>query len=450
MNIKSLNNSFTNEGFQDIRYETLSTTTIKVKNDEIKEVSVTNKKGGHCRALCGGGFGTFSFNKIEDVSQVIKESIEFSKLIPGEKKLAKSPVVVDKVIVEPKVDPRKIPLDEKRELLLKYCTIAKEIENIAIVEGEYYEQFSKKVYLNNEGSEIEQEQLICGMSFRMTSKRDGLTQQTRLAFGGCDSFEDMYDKEEETIKKAEQTVNLLSAEPIEGGIYDVILDNEVGGLFIHEAFGHLSEADSLLSNDALRETMELGRQFASPILNVIDDPSTDGYPGSYIYDDEGVKGTKTYLIKDGVLSGRLHSRESSGHVEELPTGHARAKNFEFIPLVRMGNIYIDKGPNSFEEMVKSTNKGLYLFGSAGGQTSGEMFTFAVQGGYIIENGEIKEMVRDIVLTGNLFKTLKNIDMIGDKIKMKKRGGCGKGGQILITSGSGSPFIRIKSMAVGGK
>lgn len=450
MNINSLKNAFTNEGFQDIRYETLSTTTIKVKNDEIKEVSVTNKKGGHCRALCGGGFGTFSFNKIEDVNQAIKESIEFSKLIPGEKKLAKSPVIVDKVTVNPKVDPREISLDEKRELILKYCTIAKEIEEIAIVEGEYYEQFSKKIYLNNEGSEIEQEQLICGMSFRMTSKRDCLTQQTRLAFGGCDSFEDMYDKEEETIKKAEQTVNLLSAEPIEGGTYDVILDNEVGGLFIHEAFGHLSEADSLLSNDALRETMELGRQFAGPILDVIDDPSMEGYPGSYIYDDEGVKGTKTYLIKDGVLSGRLHSRESSGYVGELPTGHARAKNFEFIPLVRMGNIYIDKGPNTFEEMVKATKKGLYLFGSAGGQTSGEMFTFAVQGGYIIENGEIKEMVRDVVLTGNLFKTLKNIDMIGDTIEMKKRGGCGKGGQILITSGSGSPFIRIKSMAVGGK
>ena len=196
--------------------------------------------------------------------------------------------------------------------------------------------------------------------------------------------------------------------------------------------------------------MELGREFASPILNVIDDPGMEGFPGSYIYDDEGVKGTKTYLIKDGILTGRLHSRETAGHVGEEATGHARAKNYEFNPLVRMGNIYIDKGTHSFEDMIKSTEDGLYLFGAAGGQTTGEMFTFAVQGGYIIKDGKITEMVRDIVLTGNLFTTLKNIDMIGDNIDMRKRGGCGKDGQILISSGNGSPFIRIKSMAIGGK
>lgn len=450
MDIKLLSNALTNKGYQDLRYEDLSNISIKIKNDEIKEVSVTNKKGGHARALCGGGFGTFSFNKPKDAKQAINECVEFSKLIQGEKTLAKAPVVVDRVVLNPKVDPREISLDDKKDLLLKYCKIAKEFEEIAVVEGEYYEQYSKKTFVNNEGSKIEQEQLICGMSFDMTSKRDGLTQQTRIAFGGCDSFEDIYDKEEDVRKKAQQTVNLLSAKPIKGGTYDVILDGAVGGVFIHEAFGHLSEADMLLGSDALKETMTLGRQFGSSILNVIDDPSRKGHPGSYIYDDEGVKGTKTYLIKDGVLNGRLHSRETAGHTGEIPTGHGRAKNFEFTPLVRMGNIYIDKGPHSFGEMVKSMENGLYLFGAAGGQTSGEMFTFAVQGGYIIENGEIKDMVRDIVLTGNLFTTLKDIEMISDSVNMRKVGGCGKGGQILIGSGLGSAVIKIKSMAIGGK
>ena len=450
MDINSLSNVLSNEGYQDIRYETLTTTSIKVKNDEVKEVSVTNKKGGHARALVGGGFGLFSFNKTEDAKEAINQCIQFSKLIPGKKQLAKAPVVIEEITINPTINPRNISTDEKKNLLLNYCKIAMEIEEIAIVEGEYYEQYSQKNFMNNEGSNIQQEQLICGMSFTFTSKRDGLTQQTRLAFGGNDSFEDMYNKEEEIISKAQQTVKLLSALPIKGGVYDVILDHEVGALFIHEAFGHLSEADNLLTSDALKGTMELGRVFASPILSVIDDPGMAGYPGSYIYDDEGVKGTATYLIKDGVLTGRLHSRETAQHVKELPTGHSRAKNYEFNPIVRMGNIYIEKGPHTFEEMIKSTTNGLYLFGAAGGQTAGEMFTFAVQGGYIIENGEIKEMVRDIVLTGNLFTTLKNIDMVGNDLEMRKRGGCGKGNQILITSGNGSPSIRIKSMAVGGK
>ncbi|KAB3532828.1 TldD/PmbA family protein [Alkaliphilus serpentinus] len=450
MDAKLLLKSLGNDGYQDIRFEALTTTTVKVKNDEVKEVSVTNKKGGHARALCGGGFGSFSFNKLEDAPQAIAESIAFSRLIPGNKTLAPVPVVVDKVLLKPSIDPRTISIEEKKNLLLKYCTLAKGVEEIAVAEGEYYEQYSQKVFVNNEGTHIEQEQLICGMTFSITSKRDGLTQQTRLAFGGSDSFEDMYNKEEEVLKKAQITVDLLSAKPIKGGKYDVILDHEVGGLFIHEAFGHLSEADNLLRSNALKETMELGKEFATPILNVIDDPGMTGYPGSYIYDDEGVRGKKTYLIKDGILTGRLHSRETASHVGEEVTGHARAKNYEFNPLVRMGNIYIDKGPHSFEEMIAATKDGLYLFGSAGGQTTGEMFTFAVQGGYVIKDGEIKEMVRDIVLTGNLFSTLKNIDMICDNIDMRKRGGCGKDGQILISSGNGSPFMRIKSMAIGGK
>lgn len=450
MDINILSKALTNKGYQDLRYENLSITSIKVKNDEIKEVSVTNKKGGHARALCGGGFGTFSFNKIEDANQAINECIDYSKMIPGDKKLAKAAVVVDKVILTPKIDPRKITIDEKKNLILKYSKLAKEIEGMSVVEASYYENYSIKYFVNNEGSKIEQEQLICGMIFSMTSSKEGLTQQTRLAFGGCESFEDMYNKDEEVIKKAEQTVALLSAKPVKGGIYDVILDNEVGGLFIHEAFGHLSEADNLLRSDALKETMKIGREFASPLLNVIDDPSIEGIPGNYVYDDEGVKGTETYLIKEGILSGRLHSRETAGHVGEEPTGHCRAKNFEYTPIVRMGNIYIGEGPHTFEEMVKATDRGIYLFGAAGGQTSGEMFTFAVQGGYIIENGEIKEMVRDLVLTGNLFTTLKNIDMIDNNRQMKKRGGCGKGGQIMVKSGYGSPVIRIKSMAIGGK
>jgi TldD protein len=205
-----------------------------------------------------------------------------------------------------------------------------------------------------------------------------------------------------------------------------------------------------VGNISLAETMKLGETFAVPEFNVIDDPTLSGYPGSYSYDHEGTLAKRTYLIKDGKLSGRLHSLESANLMNETPTGHARAKNFGFTPIVRMGNIYIDKDKHSLDDMIKSIDKGLYLFGSAGGQTSGDTFTFAVQGAYKIENGEIKGMVRDLALTGHLFTTLKNIEMIGNEIGFSKAGGCGKGGQILIQSGKGSAPIKIKNMGIGGK
>ena len=442
--------AFSSEGYQDLRYEKVKKVSIKSKNKEIQEVSVINKAGGHARALCGGGYGTFSFNKPEDCEYALSQCIKSSSLIPGAKNLAKVPVVKETITISPEMDPRKVSIDEKKDVLLKYSSMLADFQEIANVEGEYYEELVDKMFMNNEGTEIEQEHLICGIKFAITSKRGNLTQQTRLSMGGNENFADMLNQEELVMAKAKQTVDLLSATPVVGGIYDVIMDSDVGGLFIHEAFGHLSEADNLLGSPALQKTMALGTKFGRDILNVIDDPAMSDIPGSYIYDDEGVKGRRVDLIKDGVLSGRLHSRETASVVDESATGHARAKDYSFTPIVRMGNIYIDKGPHSFEEMIKSIDNGMYIFGSAGGQTSGEMFTFAVQGGYLIKNGKITEMVRDLALSGNLFTTLENIEMIGDSVEFSKAGGCGKAGQIMISSGKGSAPIKIKGMAIGGK
>lgn len=445
-----LKNSLTNDGFQDLRYQKLKTTTIKVSKGRIKDVSVVEKSGGNARVITGGGYGTYSFNNINQASNAIKISKSISDLIPGSAKLAKVPVINDQVISKPSLDPRFVSLEEKKNLLLKYDHILCNFEDIVNTDGSYYEIVSYKTYINNEGSLIEQEHIICGITFRIISMKNGVIQQTRLSIGGNESYKDLLSKEDIVFGKGQQTVDLLRAKTLAGGDYDVILDYDVGGLFIHEAFGHLSESDNLLDNEALRKTMTLGTEFGSRILNVIDDPSMSGIPGSYTYDDEGVLGKKTYLIKDGKLSGRLHSRQSAGLLGEEPTGHCRAKDYSFKPIIRMGNIYIDKGPHRYDDMVSSMDKGLILFGSAGGQTSGNSFTFAVQGGYQVEKGKVTNMVRDIVLSGNLFTTLKNIEMIGDQFEFSKAGGCGKGGQILVTSGKGSAPIKVNKMSIGGK
>ncbi|HAS72626.1 MAG TPA: hypothetical protein DCS67_00605 [Clostridiales bacterium UBA8960] len=104
-----------------------------------------------------------------------------------------------------------------------------------------------------------------------------------------------------------------------------------------------------MGNASLAETMKLGSEFAVKTFNVIDDPTLYGYQGSYVYDHEGTLAKETYLIKDGKLSGRLHSLESAYYMNETPTGHSRAKHFGFTPIVRMGNIYIDKGTHTIDE-----------------------------------------------------------------------------------------------------
>ncbi len=450
MDINRFKNALLKEGFCDLRYQNFMVTAIKGTKEVIDAVSVTQKSGGNVRVLSGGGFGSFCFTNPEDIEFALAEAKKASDLIEGKKTFSQIETNVDFVRINPKIDPRSVSIDEKKELLASYIALFMSHEGIVNLESEYYEQFTDTLIINNHGTEVRQEEMICGITFRITSKKGDLTQITRLSLGGTQDYEALLGQEEAVLFKAKQTIDLLDAEPVVGGNYDVVLDSDVSGLFIHEAFGHLSEADNLIGNASLVKTMTLGETFATKAFNVIDDPTWGGFPGSYVYDHEGTKGKKTYLIKEGQLSGRLHSLESANELGEMPTGHARAKSFGFTPIVRMGNIYIDGDKNTLEEMIASIENGLYLFGSAGGQTSGETFTFAVQGAYKIENGQLSGMVRDLALTGHLFTTLKNIEMIGDSVEFSKAGGCGKAGQILIQSGKGAAPIKIKNMGIGGK
>src|SRR5437870_6665406 len=110
---------------------------------------------------------------------------------------------------------------------------------------------------------------------------------------------------------AERAVQLLDAPMVKGGTYPVILDPELAGVFIHEAFGHLSEADFVYENPQAREMMTLGRRFGKPVLNVGDNGAASDLRGTLPFDDEGTPTQDTALIREGILVGRLHSRETA-------------------------------------------------------------------------------------------------------------------------------------------
>ncbi|MFC1956662.1 TldD/PmbA family protein, partial [Chloroflexota bacterium] len=245
-------------------------------------------------------------------------------------------------------------------------------------------------------------------------------------------------------------VALLSAPQAKGGEYTVVLDPVLAGVFVHEAFGHLSESDFVYENAQLRKIMTLGRQFGSEHLNIVDSAAQPGLRGSYKYDDEGVPATKTYLVREGKLVGRLHSRETAAKMKEKPTGNARAINYRYPPIVRMANTYIEPGSVSFEDMIADIKEGIYARNWYGGTTSMEMFTFSAGEAYMIRDGKLAEMLRPVMLTGNVFTTLENIDAIGNDLEMNQGGGCGKGEQSPLPVSNGSPHIRIRHCLVGGK
>jgi TldD protein len=184
---------------------------------------------------------------------------------------------------------------------------------------------------------------------------------------------------------------------------------------------------------------------------VVDDGSIEGERGFIAYDDDGVKSGKTYLIKNGKLSGRLHSRFTAAIMDERPTGNSRAIRFNYMPLVRMTNTYIENGESTLDELLDGIDRGLYVVGALGGNTELEMFTFSSAKAYKIENGKITDPVRDVILSGNLFETLRNIDGVANDLKMfGGLGGCGKGGQMPLPVSDGAPHIRIRNVVIGGK
>ncbi len=135
---------------------------------------------------------------------------------------------------------------------------------------------------------------------------------------------------------------------------------------------------------------------------------------------------------------------------EHPTGNARTLNYLFSPIVRMSNTFFENGDMSFDNMVADVKEGIYVKDWYGGTTSLEMFTFSGAEAYAIRDGQVEELLRGPVLTGNVFVTLGNIDAVGNDLDMNQGGGCGKWGQSPLPVSNGSPHIRIRRCVVGGK
>ena len=342
---------------------------------------------------------------------------------------------------------------EKKALMEEYNRIIlgfhKSIQTSSI---RYADSFKRIWFANSEGTYVEDEMPDVNL---MTSAvgRDGDIVQTAFETGGgLDGYQSVESFHEKARSAAQRAVELLAAPPVTGGKYAVVTDQILTGVFTHEAFGHLSESDFVYENPRMQEIMTLGKRFGVENLNIIDDGSLPGGLGTHKYDYEGVPTRKNYLIKDGILVGRLHSRETAAKMKEPITGSARAVHFQHPPIVRMTNTYIEQGKVPFQQMIKDIKLGVYALKAIGGETAMEMFTFSTGYGYMIRDGQVAELVRDVVLTGNVFETLLHIDQIGNDLGWDPNGpgGCGKSDQQPLKVGLGGPHIRIQDCVVGGQ
>jgi len=440
--------------YTEIRIEEREATTVAYRGKDLETASAVIDAGGIVRCLCkDGGWGIATFNDRGDLLTKVEQAYQCAKVAQSEEpiELAPIPVSEDRIAVALPHDFRGVTMADKKALAEEYNNILLgHSDKIVDTQCGYNDTFSRVFFANSEGTFLEEERPM--ITIRLVAiARDGDNVQTATEDrSGQNGFDFAQGREELAQASARRAVDLLSAETVVGGQYPVVLNQRLVGVFIHEAFGHLSESDFVYENPKAQEMMVLGRRFGQDILTVFDDGSHPGLRGSHKYDDEGTPTGRSDLIRNGILVGRLHSRETAAKMGEKPTGNARATGYRYPPIVRMTNTAIEGGETSFEDLIKDIELGVYACDIYGGQTALENFSFSSAYAYMIRDGQIAEMVKDVILAGNLFTTLMNIDAIGNDFEWLQSGGtCGKGqGGLPVTFGA--PHIRIQNVVIGGK
>ncbi len=438
--------------YADIRYEKMTKTEIVYNGKELSEMGSNVIDGYVLRVLKDGGFATVSVTNPSEIEKAFDLATANASLLGNARekktKLKIPEKIIDDVILELDEDPREISIDKKLELLTYYNNLVLKQKNVQSTFLSYFEVYRDKYFVNSVGSKIHEPTVTTGISGKVVCKKGDMIQDGRISVGGSDGFKSLRNREEIFLKKAKIVSELLDAEPAKGGTHNIVINSSMTGVFVHEAFGHFSEADLVENSPSLLEKMQIGAKLGTENLDIIDDPVPKGQLGYYKYDDEGVPAKSVVLMEKGVLKGRLHSMQTAAAFDADLNGHCVAEDARFAPIIRMGRIYIKPKDKKVEDLFEEAGNGYYVLDAKGGQTSGENFTFGAQYAYKIENGKIGPLIRDINIMGNLFSTLKNIVAISDDIKFNERGGCGKG-QVNIKSCHGGPHIFIKDAVIGG-
>ena len=233
------------------------------------------------------------------------------------------------------------------------------------------------------------------------------------------------------------------------GQQTVILAGELAGVLAHEAVGHTVEADLVLGGSVAGPL--LNQQVASELVSMTDFAHTifgQTAPLPVYVDDEGVEATDAVLIKDGILKGYMHNRQSAQHFGVAPQGNARAWMFSDEPLIRMRNTVVHPGRDKLSDMIASVDDGYYLLHTGNGQadSTGE-FMFGITMGYEIKNGKLGQAIRDTTISGVAFEMLKSVTMVSDSISLNSSGFCGKKQPMPV--GLGGPELKCR-LTIGGR
>lgn len=430
-------NNFLDVDYGEVRITKIKKAEIVVRDKDIESINGCSTFAS-ARVLISGSWGFASSSGYLNVLDLMDKAKKSARLSKGDVRINKSSGGCS-LDYEKEVD---IDMGKRVQDIKEGINSIEEKKdvNIKTIHASYTTYYIEKEYYNSLGDEFRGSEYVSYLKARIIAANNGKVQEGIEVKG---QLTPNISGIPEVMKKAYTYASeSLKGRKIKPGRYTAVLDNEITGVFCHEVVGHASEGDSAITNNSILKD-KMGKGIAPEFVNIVDDPSENSF-GKYKIDDEGVRGRRVEIIKNGILSGFLNSRETGKALNMPLNGHARASTGKDIPIVRMSNTFMLPGKDKKEDVMDITS-GIYIVGVRGGSVStytGE-FMFTGKIGYVIKNGEITDTLRDITITGNLIETLRNIEAISSEIRFNP-GWCGKEGQYVRVS-DGGPHMRVSNM-----
>lgn len=429
---------------------------INMEEDIIKETAESVSLGLGIRVLSGDMTGYGYTNDLSS-KKINKAALSAASIASEEagRNAFRFTKVKPKANVYPVSDPLHLTDLNKKIDLVKdaYLTCQKTDPKIKKVKVLFQDQVQHVSIINSEGLIAQdarpQTKLVC----YAVAEKDG---QKEFGFSGgggrvgLEYFSRVLTPQEIGREASEEALRLLEAVEAPAGEMPVVLAPGHSGVLVHEAVGHLLEADFNRKKTSIFWD-KMGKRVGSPLVTIYDDPTIPSFRGSYNIDDEGTAPSKILLIDKGIVTSFLQDRLSARLMKLSLTGHGRRQDFTCIPIPRMSNTYVEMGQDDPEEILKSVRQGIYAEKFEGGQVedSGK-FTFTISSGYLIEEGRLTAPIRQATLIGTNIDILQKIEMVGSDLAFGlQTGTCGKEGQEVPVT-DGCPTIKISLMTVGGQ
>ena len=444
----------------DVRAEISNNQVFFIENGKIEYLRTKNDLGLGIRIINNGAWGFFSISNplyFDEVKNGIEKAVK-SITSHSAKKKHKS-ILTDIKTVNKKINfPVKIVPTIEKLIDLGYECDKIILENKRIIKSQINIGFSKvsKLFINTEGSNISQNFIDVVANLSATAHENSLTQTVNITEGGRGGIEKL-SSEKEITKTAEfiskKASQLIDAKPAKDEKSTVVMNPDFVALLTHEILGHPSEADRVLGKEMAWAggawwAGKLNEKIGSDVLNVFDDPTIEGTLGCYQYDDEGNKASRTNLVENGILLNHMQSRETAEIFDTIPTANMRASSYRYMPLIRMACTCIDKGDWKPEEMISEIKNGYLISNMKIPSIDMKRYNWSISCQYAqkIENGEITDLLRDVIVLGTAPEFFKSIDACGNDFTIRPITNCGKGDPMQsMMMGNGGPTIRAKAI-----